>query len=66
MIVNKEYTAICRGCLKPFSLYNYVGLHKDSLMGSHHCKEISDLISKRTRIRNLFYGLKEVKVETQT
>lgn len=61
MVVNKEYTAICRGCMRAFRLYNYVSLHKDSLMGSHHCKEISDLINKRPRIRKLFYGLKEVK-----
>lgn len=61
MVVNREFTAICRGCMRPFHLYNYVGLAPDSLMGSHHCKEISDLIQQRPRIRKLFYGLKEVK-----
>lgn len=65
MVVNKEYTAVCRVCDATFSLYNYQGLDKDSLMGSHHCKGMSAYWRLHPRARRCFDKLKEVKREPQ-
>lgn len=62
MVINKEFTAICRGCGETFSLYNYVGLHPRSLMSPHFCGEKMHAYWQRhPRAFKSFDKLKEVK-----
>ncbi len=64
MVINKEFRARCKGCKKEFALYNYKGLAKDSLMGSHYCKEILKWYEKHPRAKS-FDKLREVQIGTE-
>lgn len=59
MIISKEFTAICRGCKKAVSVYEYVGL-EGGRYGSHHCPQIRQLMLDHPRIRTLIEKLREV------
>lgn len=62
MVINKEYTAVCRGCGATISLYNYVGLDARSLMGSHHCgSSLAEYLRRHPHAKRTFDKLKEVK-----
>lgn len=61
MKIRKTYLVTCRGCKQDFHVYNYEGLDPGSRMGSHHCKEISELLFQRPRIRKLYTNEREVK-----
>jgi hypothetical protein len=60
MVIRKQFTARCRGCKQQIDLFNYEGLSKDSLMGSHHCAEISQFLQQHPRAWKTFENLREV------
>lgn len=51
-------------CKQDFPLFNYVGLHPDSRMGSHWCDEVRELFINHPRIRNIHDKIREVPVGT--
>ena len=59
MIVSKQFIAVCRGCNKQFSLYEYKGL-KGGLYSNHYCFEMGQLFIDHPRIRKTFEKLRQV------
>lgn len=66
MVVNKEFRARCRACKEWFSLYNYQGLHPDSLMGDHWCDKISMFMRNHPRAWKIFDKLIPKKKKKET
>lgn len=52
MVVNREFTVTCRGCGKPFKLYEYKSLV--GRYGDHWCPELRELLMTRPRLRKYF------------